>query len=228
MNKNRRTLLLIAIVATLGIVAFLSTREGGESSDGPLRDFAIADTTTISKFTVSDTEGNTITITRENEDRIWMVEGSAFKAKPENATLVLDALKRIVIRQDLDAPEIESVLKYMAVRHKKVEFFVNSQEAPVKSWYIGNSTADHQGTYMLLQEGKQKSSIPFIVYKPGMRGSLDARFFTSFADWRFSGIYNYGVGEIQSISFNNYDEPEESFSIAIDKESQVQLLDDKK
>ncbi len=228
MNQNTKTFLLIALVIALGAIAFFSTRAQTESADGPLRNFAIADTSAITKFRISDTEGNKITITRENNEKVWMVEGSSFKARPENATLILDAVKRIAIRQDLDEAEINTTLNFLTVRHKKVEFFVNNESTPIKSWYIGNSTADHQGTYMLLQEGEQKSSIPFIVYKPGMRGNLEARFFTSFVDWRFSGIYNYRVGEIKDISFTNIDNPEESFEINVNKESEVQLIDGNK
>lgn len=226
MSKNIKTLLLIAVVIALGAIAFFTTREPSVTSNGPLRNFAIADTSAISKFTISDTEGNKITITRENKEKTWMVEGSSFKARPESATLILDALKRIVIRQDLDEAKINTTLNFLAVRHKKVEYYLNGEAEPIKTWYIGNSTADHQGTYMLLQEKEQKSSIPFIVYKPGMRGTLDARFFTSFKEWRFSGIYNYGIGEIKNITFNNIDEPNESFQINVLKDSKVELLDE--
>lgn len=225
MNKNIKTLLLIALVILLGAVAFFTTKEPSPSSNGPLRNFAIADTAAISKFTISDTEGNKITITRENKEKTWMIEGSSFKARPENANLILDALKRIVIRQDLDEAKIKTTLKFMAVRHKKVEYYINGEAEPIKTWYMGNSTADHQGTFMLLQEKKQKSSIPFIVYKPGMRGNLEARFFTSFKDWRFSGIYNYEVGEIKSIAFDNIEKPNESFQINILKDSEIEFLD---
>lgn len=228
MNKNLKTLLLIGLVIALGSVAFFTTKEPSASSNGPLRNFAIADTASVSKFIISDTEGNKITISRANKEKTWMVDGSSFKARPENATLVLDALKRIVIRQDLDEAEINTTLNLLAVRHKKVEFFLNDDTTPVKTWFIGNSTSDHQGTYMLLQEEEQKSSVPFIVYKPGMRGNLEARFFTSFVDWRYSGIYNYGVGEVKSIAFKNIDEPSESFQINVKEDSKLEFLDGEK
>lgn len=227
MTKNSKTLLLIATLIIIGAIAYFSANSTTLiSSDGPLRDFAIADTSAISKFIISDTEGNKITISRDNPEKVWMIDGTEFKAKPENATLILDALKRIAIRQDLDEPAINTALNYLAVRHKKVEYFLNDETTPIKSWYIGNSTADHQGTFMLLQNETQKSSIPFIVHKPGMRGYLDARFFTSFNDWRYTGIYNYGIGAIKNIQFINHDEPFESFSITVDKDSKVNFLDE--
>ena len=228
MSKNIKTLVLILLVIILGTIAYISTREPSTSVGGPLRNFALSDTSLVSKFIISDTEGNKIVISRENSEKVWMIDGTEFKAKPENAILVLDALKRTVIKQDLDEEKIETTLKFLAVRHKKFEVFLNNEKEPSKTWYIGNGTPDHKGTFMLLQNGKQKSSIPFITYKPGMRGMLDARFFTSFNDWRYSGIYNYKPGAIRTIEFTNNDEPQESFSINVDKESQVEFLDENK
>jgi hypothetical protein len=228
MTKNIKTLLLILIVVLLGVIAYLTTRDSSVIADGPLRNFAIADTSLVSKFIISDTEGNQITISRENPEQTWMIDGTEFKAKPENATLILDALKKTVIKQDLDESKIKTTLNYLAVRHKKVAIFLNNEKEPAKTWYIGNGTPDHQGTFMLLQNGDQKSSIPFITYKPGMRGTLGPRFFTSFNDWRYSGIYNYNPGTIRNIDFINNDELIESFSVKVDNESQVKFLDENK
>ena len=225
MNKNIKTIVILLVLVVLGTIIFFNKQGGFEASSGPLRNFAVADTSNVSKFTISDTEGNIITITRDNAEKTWMVEGSEFKAKPENATLILDAFKRTVIRQDLDEAKIKTTMNYLAVRHKKVAIYKYGEKTPFKTWYIGNATADHQGTFMLLQKGEQKSSIPFIVYKPGMRGSLDARFFTSFKDWQYTGIYNYGIGEIRKIEVINNDHPTESFVVNVNSDSELKLLD---
>jgi len=225
MKKNIKTIIILLILAILGGIVFFNEQGVSETTNGPLRNFAVADTSNVSKFTISDTEGNLITITRDNAEKTWMVEGTEFKAKPENATLVLDAFKRTVIRQDLDEAKIKTTMNYLAVRHKKVAIYKYGEDTPFKTWYIGNATADHQGTFMLLQKQTQKSSIPFIVYKPGMRGSLDARFFTSFVDWQYTGIYNYGVGETRKIEVINNEKPTESFVININSESALELQD---
>ena len=76
----------------------------------------------------------------------------------------------------------------LSVRHKKVEIFTTDGENPIKTWYVGSSTKDHLGTYMLLQNKQQKSSVPYITYKPGFYGTLDVRFFTNWKEWRSSNI----------------------------------------
>lgn len=228
MTKYLKTTLLVTLVIALGVIAYLTTKEPSVSANGPLRNFAIADTSSVSKFIISDTEGNKITISRENPEKTWMIDGTVFKAKPENANLILETFKNTVIKQDLDETKINTTLNYLAVRHKKVAIFLNNEKEASKTWYIGSGTQDHKGTFMLLQIKEQKSSIPFITYKPGMRGMLDSRFFTSFNDWRFSGIYNYKPGEVRNIEIVNLDVPNESFAIEVDKESQVKFLNENK
>ncbi len=227
MENKTKIILLAVVLIVLAVIAFYPSGKSASGAFVPLRNFAIADTSKVVKFRISDTEGNEITITRDNPQKIWMVEGAEFRARPENASLILDVLKHIAIRQDLDEPKIKTVLEYLAIRHKKAEFFLEGEDEPAKTWYIGNATSDHQGTFMLLQIGKQKSSVPFIVYKPGMRGTLDVRFFTSFKDWRYTGVYNYGVGEISKIEAINNDEPQDSFEIELGDDSQISLYDGK-
>ena len=225
MNKNIKTIILVVVLAILGASAYFLNKDNSTTFKGSLRDFAYADTASISKFTISDTEGNSITISRDNPQKMWMVDGTEYKATPASAQLILKALKRTVIRQDLDEAKIKTTLEYLAVRHKKVAFYKNGEDKPFKTWYIGNATPDHQGTFMLLQNGDVKSHEPFIAYMPGVRGTLDARFFTDFKTWRHSGIYNYGIGEIRKIKAINRDTPNESFEIDIDPNSALTLKD---
>ena len=64
---------------------------------------------------------------------------------------------------------------------------------PFKTWYIGSPTQDHTGTYMLLQLGQDKSSKPYVTYKPGMYGTLEVRFFTDWKAWRSPRIFDYKI-----------------------------------
>ncbi len=74
--------------------------------------------------------------------------------------------------------------------HKKVEIFQNGKIA--KTWYVGNATQDHLGTYMLLKDAeKGKSPEPFIMFLPNMYGSLQARFSTNPLDYVCSEIFTY-------------------------------------
>ena len=196
-----------------------------EEGANPESDFAVKDTASIVKFRISDTQNNSITITRDNNDKKWMVEGTEYGAQPNNVKLIMETFYRIRVKQDIPEKGIESQLTMMSVQHKKVEIFTKGSKSPIKTWYIGGATQDHMGTYMLLQNGKKKSSVPFIMYKPGFNGTLDVRFFTGLTLWRASDVYQYSNPmSIQSINVTFNHEPEQSYSVIRNNNQSVSLL----
>ncbi len=188
-------------------------------------DFSIKDTANIIKFKISDTENNSITISRNNEQKSWMIEGSDYLAQQNNVELILETFYRIRIKQDVPEKGVENVLTNIAVRHKKIEIFMKGDENPIKTWYIGSPTKDHLGTNMLLQNGTIKNKVPYITYKPGVNGTLDTRFFTSWVDWRGSGVFNYAdTREISKIQIEFPQDPIESYTILRNNDASVSLL----
>ncbi len=179
-----------------------------------LKDFSIKDTASIVKFKISDTENNSIVISRVNESKIWMIEGSNYNATKPSVDLLMETFYRIRVKQDVPNSSLKTIFNRLSVKHKKVEIFTNENENPIKTWYIGSPTQDHMGTYMLLQNDKIKSSIPYITYKPGMYGSLDVRFFTDFESWRSSKVFHYqNSNHIKNIRVNFHTNKIESYHI---------------
>lgn len=215
-----KNLLVYAFLTLL----FISCDSGSVQYD--LRDFAIKDTSSIIKFRISDTENNTIEITRNNSDKIWRIGGTNFEATKASVDLIMGTFYRTRVKQDVPNSAFNTVINRLSVRYKKVEIF-NENESPIKTWYIGSPTQDHLGTYMLLQEGNNKSSVPYITYKPGMYGSLDVRFFTGIENWRSTEVFSYeNSNKIYSIKVKFNTKPIESFSIKRIK-NKVQLYNGK-
>ena len=79
-------------------------------------DFAVKDTSNIIKFRISDTENHSITITRENTDGIWMIEGSDYLVQNYNVQLILETFYRIKVKQDISKSGVENVISSLAVR----------------------------------------------------------------------------------------------------------------
>ena len=170
LTKEIISYLFIPILCYFSLVNCSSNYNNNE-----LKDFAIKDTASISKFRISDTEGNTITINRDNKSKIWMIDGTDFNASKPTVDLLMETFYRIRVKQDVANSAFNTVINRLSVRHKKVEIFLN-EDTPYKSWYIGSPTQDHMGTYMLLEIGEDKSSKPYVTYKPGMYGTLEVRF----------------------------------------------------
>ena len=146
-----KLIIVNTLLFILTYLAFTSCKNNYNSNSEPLSDFAVKDTLNIKKFTISDTEDNTITLSRDYEDNVWRIEGSNYKANSNSIKLIMETFYRILVKQDVPKNGVEHVLSSLAVRHNKVEIFMNGEIEPSKTWYIGSATKDHLGTYMLLQ-----------------------------------------------------------------------------
>ena len=84
MNKNTYiSLLIILILFTLS-----NCKNSSNSLD--LNNFAVKDTAKIIKFKISDTEKNSIVISRNNNLNIWKIEGSDYLANQSSVDLLME------------------------------------------------------------------------------------------------------------------------------------------
>lgn len=207
MKNSIKYILLVIVIAGLGYYATTLKSKTDDTPTEAYTDFEVKDTASVYTIKISDTEENEIKLSRKEGSNFWFINDSEFKARPEKINLILETFHRIKIKQDIPEQGIDNVLTTLSVRHKKVEIYKKGEDTPFKTWYIGNPTADHMGTYMLLKKGNKKSTTPFITYKPGVYGSLDVRFFTSFQEWRYTGVFTEQASEIKSVNvkFGNND-----------------------
>ena len=120
--------LIISLIILLSVLAwymsFLGEQESDASSEA-FSEFAVADTSLIETFVISDTENNSITITRKKDGKTWMIGDSEYKALPSSVDLITNTFQRIRVKQDVPEIAVENILTLLAVRHKKVEIFLN-------------------------------------------------------------------------------------------------------
>lgn len=224
MNNKSKLIVLIILLILGGWYAVSLMQNNSGVSDEPYSDFAIKDTANITKVIVSEKDGGLITIVR-GDDNIWYIEETGNRAQPYNINLILETAYRIKVKQDVPPKNVENIITQIAVRHKKVQFFEKGSNKPFKVWYVGNGTNDHMGTFMLLEKDGLKSPLPYIMHKPGVYGTLDVRFFSDELQWRYSGVFNYEVGEIKNIEVTFFQEPEQSYSIDVTDKGKVILKD---
>ena len=116
------------------------------------------------------------------------------------------------------------MIKRLAVSNKRVDIYDKGNKL-IKTWYIGSPTPDHLGTYMLLKQNGIKGSKPYIMFKPGVYGSLDVRFFTDWTLWRSPQIFHYpNPKDILQVKLNYNQFQNESFTINQNKD-EISLLD---
>jgi len=216
-------IVIVVIVLALGAAAvWLFLSQNNTSSDPNIfRDFQIADADTvkIDRIFMADTYNQTIQLTKDAFGE-WTVDG--YKARQEPVHMLLETFSRMKVKAPVTKAARMEVIKLMAATHTKVEVYLEGEDKPHKIYYIGNPTKDHQGTFMLLEDADLgKSDEPFIVFMPGFNGFLSTRFHADILQWRYSGIFNYQVEEISSLSVAFNEEPENSYRIEMRNERPV-------
>jgi hypothetical protein len=226
MKKNNiTTIILLLLLVVGGWFAYTLITED-ESADRPFSDFRIEDTASVTRLVLADTEGGAISITRRNPEKKWMIEGTSLQARPESANLILETFFRLAVKEDVPKAAQANVLSLLSVKHRKIEVYNNEESKPFKTYYVGQATADHFGSYMLLQKGNKKSNVPYIVHKQGTYAYLDSRFFTDTTEWRFTGVYTYRPKDIKKVTIRNFETPSLSYSIDVYEDGNVGLFNE--
>ncbi|MBP8822163.1 MAG: hypothetical protein KBH07_00805 [Flavobacteriales bacterium] len=179
---------LLLVLAVLALVAWWLWRQNtGSTLSGALTDFAVADTASVDRIFIAEKTGGTADLRRTPNG--WAVNG--MPAKDFQVALLLKTFKLVELRAPVPKSMEASVLRVMAGTARKVEIYQGGHK-PSKIWWIGGSSADHYGTYMVLEiPGKGRSEVPFEMGMAAFTGVLNTRFHTVIDDWRSSRVTYY-------------------------------------
>lgn len=203
MSKNLR--ILIALVIVAGIAYWLMSRNSWSTFKGDLKEFAIKDTATITRMFFADKRGNKVLLQR-NEQKIWMVDNK-FIADQDKVNLILSTMHDVEVKNPIAETEHNSVVSILATQGIKAEFYAG--EKLIKTIYVGSSTPDQVGTYMLV-DGSAK---PYVTHINGFVGYLTPRFISKQKLWKSKQIFNLNANEIKSISIQYPMDMKQSFTI---------------
>ena len=123
MKKYGLVISLVILLAILLFYTFFLENQDSDASSETFSEFAIADTSLVETFIISDTENNSITITRKKDGKTWMIGDSEYKALPSSVDLITNTFQRIRVKQDV--PEIAVFLLLL----KKFPPFYGEQQA---------------------------------------------------------------------------------------------------
>ena len=207
----KKIITLLVAATVIGILFYfvsdLNKNKG--KSDTQLIEFSIEETEKIDKVLISDANGYTFEIIKNEE--IWTDKDGGC-INQESAEFIIDAIKNIEFKGYLAEGELKKSKKDMTAQHISVEIF--SEGEWIKTWYIGNSTQDHYGQIMQLDSKKYgKSAFPVIMKIKGVHGIISPRFFADPRQWMCTNIFNLEINEIAKIKVDTRDEPSRSFSV---------------
>lgn len=199
MHKNLRLFYFLLFVTAIAAgVRYMDSQEAAELSRSENAvDFAVADTAAVDKIFIADKDGNQALLERTS-GRYWKLNGTHF-ARKDAVDLLLKTFLRARVQRPVPKGELDNVNRLLAGRGKKVEIYQGG-DTPAKTWYIGTSTQNHTGTYMVLADASGLlAEEPFIVHMEGFTGFLSTRFFTDEREWRYTGMFDYAGSSLRRI-----------------------------
>lgn len=219
MNKKNLLILFIAIVLLI-VAVFFITSQSNSTLSGKENNFAVEDTSSVTRIFLADKSGHQILLNR-NDNGLWMVNDS-LESLQEKVYTLLETIKGIDVQRPVSNKAHNGVISRLAASSVKVEVYQKVHyinffneiklfpyEKNTRTYYVGGETQDKMGTYMLI-EGAEN---PYIVGIPGFRGFVSTRYTALLADWRHHRIFESRINEINQLKVVYKENPESSFRI---------------
>ncbi len=204
--KNNRILFIILTILVL-ITIFFIVKNSNTTVRKELSDFAVKDTSAITKIFIADRNGNQVTLERKAVNN-WSLNDK-YEPRPELLKLLLDVIYRMDVRNRVAKAAYNNVIKALASSGIKCEIYLNGSDQPFKTYYVGGQTEDALGTFMIID----KSNMPFVTEIPGFNGYLTPRYSANVEAWRKPVIFQTPLGQIKSLTVSYANFPDKSFNI---------------
>jgi len=212
--KRKVILVVFFIMLASSAIIFLTNKNGTIKKE--LRDFAVKDTSAITKIFLADKANNSVTLTRDKNQ--WKINNKYY-ARPDAINILLQTIATVHVKSPVSKPALKNVIKRLATKSIKIEIYKGIKL--LKVYYVGEATPDQSGTYMVLEN----SSVPFVTQIPGFTGYLTVRYFTDESLWRDNSVFLYSYQDISSVLVYMQDNTAQSFTAFNDGNNKFRLQD---
>jgi len=216
-RKNKSTLLIAIILAVVSFFLIYTSTNSTLKNAG--KDFAIDDSSSVTKLFLSDKENNTVKLEKKTNGA-WILNDS-LDAKYDAISTLLTTMMAVEVKEPVAKVARNNVIKRFASKSVKVEIYQKSYridlwglklfpfEKCTRTYYVGDATQDLLGTYMLMENSQE----PYVVHIPGFNGFLFSRYSTKEDDWRDHTIINMRLSQIKTFQLEFPLDPELSYKI---------------
>jgi len=229
MKKNRKFVFAVVVLAVIALVLILTNSKS--TFKRALSDFAVEDTTSVVKVFMSDKNNNNLTLTRLQPGK-WLVNNK-YPGSKANIEMLLGTIQQLQVKETVPKAALENIIKDIAVIGVKVEIYqlkyrINlfnfirlfPHEKLTKVYYVGGPIQSNQGSYMIMEH----SSVPFVVFLPGLRGFVTPIYSPIEKYWRDYSIFKKTIQQIESVKVEFPCEPEKSFEVRNNEKLNFQLI----
>lgn len=231
MNKRKKNILWIVITLVILVVAIMLvvTQRSG-TLDRSVKEFAVKDTAAITRIFLANAFEDEALLER-NEHGQWMLN-KEHEIINHNINDLLGVIYNITVKDIVGKSARENISKRMASGAIKVEIYYEDHRIKLgklklfkytnkKVYYIGQPTMDNMGSFAML-EGAE---IPCVVYSPGFRGFIGAKYSPLEDSWRSHNIVRLKSAQIQEIISFDFGNEDNSFRIVRSSERHFDVLD---
>lgn len=236
MKKNRYIFISAIILALVALVLLLTQTKTTYKSFK--NDFAVDDTSAITKIFMTDKNNNSLKLTRVDQGR-WVVNDK-YPAQKQMINMLLATMSGLEIKEIVAKAAHNTIIKDMAIYSVKVEIYQMAfrinlfnwitmfpHEKMTKVYYVGGATPNNRGSYILMEDSEE----PYVVYLPGLRGFVTPRYSPIEKYWRDFTIFNRSLPEITSVKMEFPSNQEDSYEVTNEIPGKVvltSLIDNKK
>jgi hypothetical protein len=214
MKKNFLYLLLVlALGATTAWFFFFKKPTNTLSVEE--KNFTVEDTASVDRIFFTQKTGASILLERQ-QNGTWTLNHGG-EARIDAVDIIMETFKRMAVKSPVPINALENVKANLVVDGIKVEVYQKGEKT--KTMYIGSSTKDFKGTYMML-EGAQMA---YIMYLPGWEGYITPRFFLEPSEWKSREIFRTNPTKLASVSVEYPTHDEDNFTL-IQKNSLLSLM----
>ena len=212
--KRTITLLLLFLLLGGGAWYMMNYQDQqstvSNSADG---NFKVENEKDIYKIFIAERNGKTTTLERNGDD--WIYNGK-YKARPNVMKRLLQVVTKVEMYYTTPRAAEKNMLNNLATKGIKVEVY-GKENNKLKTYYVGGSTADGYGTFMIMEGAKE----PYITHIPNFEGTIRGRYSMKDDDWRDQTIFSEQVEDIQSIEVEYPKQKNESFKLEKTKDGFV-------
>ncbi len=212
MKKSSLITILILLVLVIASLFVFKNKRKTSTLNTEASDFAVKDTASIDKIFMADKEGGTLTLTKKN--KVWYVDDEHM-ARYDGVDILLKTIASVSVKSPVSKMARQNVIKTMTAKSTKIEIYSKGEK--IKQYYVGHTTQEHTGTYMILTDINTDKNFeePFITYIRGFEGFLNTRYHTDFLDWRDRGVMDYTPLQLKQIKVDLHEMKDSSFVIDI-------------
>ena len=203
MNRNKITLVVLVVLVAVSAWLFLSKRSGTYARSAV--EFAVLDTNLIRGVEIRGSGGKVMLVKNEFT---WRLNGST-PVRKDRMSGMLVLLSRLEVLSPVSRSRSEEVSRQLQTEGKRVT--ITLDKGAGREYFVFHDTTETNATYMMMKD----ADTPF---RMGVRGfkrrDLAALYNTDDRYWRDNLLLHYLPEQIQYISLQHNNEPDNTFHLA--------------